>query len=162
MSNVWDNAAPTNPWDVKSQDEVLVEWQRLQTVLVNAKADEMDFRKYVVSRAFPKPEEGTNTIELGNDYKLKATIKFNYKLNASDDKIEETLDKISKIGNRGPIVAERLVSWTPNFLLTEYRLLEQDKAESVECAEILKHVQEILEITDAAPTLAIVEPKAKK
>ena len=77
MTNAWPTTN-TNPWDNKSQDEVLMEWERRKKALETAKADEMDFRKYVVSRAFPNKSEGTNTIELGNDYKLKAQIKFNY------------------------------------------------------------------------------------
>ena len=161
MTNAWPTTN-TNPWDNKSQDEVLMEWERRKKALETAKSDEMDFRKYVVSRAFPNKTEGTNTVELGNDYKLKAVVKYNYNLDASNDKIEEALDRIAKIGNRGIVVAERLIKWTPSFLLTEYRLLEDEKNESNDAKEILKIIQEFLVITEASPTLTIVEPKAKK
>lgn len=165
FSESWGNtqsATNVNPWDAKNQDEVLMEWERRKRALENAKADEMDFRKYVVSRAFPQKHEGTNTIELGNDYKLKAVVKYNYNLDASNDKIEDALDRIAKIGNRGIVVAERLIKWTPSFLLTEYRLLEEEKNESNDAKEILKIIQEFLVITEAAPTLDIVEPKKAK
>lgn len=146
----------------KSRDEVLLEWDNRKKALDKAKSDEMEFRKYVVSRAFPNPTEGTNTVELENDYNLKAVVKFNYNLDASNDKIEEALDRIAKIGNRGIVVAERLIKWTPSFLLTEYRLLEEEKNESNDAKKILKIIQEFLVITEGAPTLTIVEPKAKK
>lgn len=157
---------PSNPWDAKPQDEVLLEWQRLQQTLAKAKADEMEFRKYVVSRAFPNKQEGTNTLELGNGYELKAQIKFNYKL-ADNDTVEKCLDKIAKTGNQGPFIADRLVSWTPNFLLTEYRQLQEsatnnDPMISGPAKAILKEVEVMLTIDDAAPTLNIKEPKAKK
>lgn len=176
MNNNWSNewATPTaiapvseppkqfNPWDHMTQDELLVRHQQLKDALDKAKADEMELRKYIVNRAFPNKVEGTNTLELGNGYELKAGIKFNYKL--LDNKVvDDCLDRISKIGNQGSFVAERLVSWTPNFLLTEYRELQEHAKEGhLEAQTILKITNEMLDITDAAPTLTIKEPKGKK
>ena len=78
----------------------------------------MEMRKYIVSRAFSENVEGTNNKDLGNGYTLKAGIKFNYKIAVDNNKLEECLDRIAKIGNRGNIVAERMISWTfPRFLL---------------------------------------------
>lgn len=149
-------------WDNKSKDDVLVEWDKRKKALEQAKADEMEFRKYVVKRAFPNPTEGTNTIELGNGYELKANIKFNYNL-ADNDIVEKTLEKIAKIGNQGTFIADRLVSWTPNFLLTEYRQLQEEmKKGSIEATQIIKLISEMLIVKDAAPSLNIKEPKAKK
>lgn len=150
-----------NPWDDKSQDEVLLEWGKRKTILAVAKEREMEFRKYVVNRAFPEKHEGTNTLELGKGYELKANVKFNYKL-ADNDVVEKTLEEIAVIGNRGKFIADRLVSWTPNFLLTEYRQLQEDeKAGSAEAKNILKLVEKMLTIDDAAPELKIKEPKVK-
>lgn len=146
-------------WDAKSRDEVLAEWEARQQLLAKAKEREMEFRKYVVSRAFPNATEGTNTVELNNGYALKANIKYNYKL--ADNKIvEDTLDKIAKVGNQGSFIADRLVSWSPSFLLTEYRKLQEDKTE--EGKTILKLVTEMLTIEEAAPSLEIKSPKVKK
>lgn len=155
-------AIPTNPFDALNQDELLFKHQKMKEDLEVLKAHEMELRKYIVSRVFPKPNEGMNTLELGAGYELKATVKYHYNLDASNDKIEAALDRIAKIGNRGPIVAERLISWTPAFLLTEYRLLQEEKDTSAEAKAILQIVNEILVITDAAPTLAIKEPKKGK
>jgi hypothetical protein len=52
------------------------------------------------------------------------------------------------------------VSWTPNFLLTEYRALSE--TDTQEAKDILRIVHEMLEITDAAPAVSIVEPKKAK
>lgn len=152
-----------NPWDNKGRDECLMEWQRLKQTLADAKEAEMDFRKYVVKRAFPNPVEGTNTLELGNGYSLKAGVKFNYKLNNDNKIIDACLERIGKIGNDGSFIAERLVSWTPNFLLTEYRqVCENAEGGSDTAKQIIKELGSILTIEDAAPTLKIKEPKKKK
>lgn len=153
-----DALAP-DPRDNLTQDQVLQAWEISKRQLINAKEREMDWRKYVVKRAFPQPVEGTNTLELGNGYALKATVKYNYKL-LSNEVVENCLARIAKIGNQGSFIADRLVSWSPSFLLTEYRTLQEGDTE--EAKQILKIVNEMLEITDAAPTAEIKAPKVKK
>ncbi len=152
----------TNPLDAMTEDQLLMQWADLKLKVEAAKATEMEMRRYIVSRAFPEKVEGTNNKDLGNGYVLKAGIKFNYKIAVNNNKLEQCLDRIAKIGNRGNIVAERMISWTPNFLLQEYRLLQDEVNNSIEAKEILKIVNEFLVITDAAPTLEIREPKIKK
>jgi len=148
--------------DSLSQDQVLLKWQEAKDALAKAKDFELELRKYVVSRAFPEKQEGTNTVELGNDYKLKAVIKYNYKL-AENAVVQRCLDRVAKTGNEGAFIAERLVSWTPNFLLQEYRAIQEEVEKGNATAkQIYDIVNEMLTISEAAPTLNIVEPKAKK
>src|SRR5258708_3058030 len=153
---------PANPWDKLNEDGILMLWADKKKGIEAAKEEEMDLRKYIVKREFPKPNEGTNTKDLGNGYQLKAAIKYNYNL-ADNDTVEDCLNRIAKLGNEGTFIAERLVSWKPSFLLTEYRQLVEDKEKGEKRAEdILNIVTDMLVITEAAPTLNIVEPKAKK
>lgn len=154
------NPKPSNPWDSLDQDALLMLHKEKQDALATMKAEELELRKYIVDRAFPQKEEGTNTLELGNGYQLKATIKRNYKL-AENPIVEKCLDAVAKIGNQGAFIADRLVSWTPNFLLTEYRKLEEEATTSEEAKAILKAIEPMLTITEAAPTLTIKEPKKK-
>lgn len=155
-------AEPTDQRDALSRDNVLFFWQKSKDALAKAKEEEMEWRKYVVKRAFPQPEEGMNTLELENGYQLKAAVKFNYKL-SDNDTVEKTLSEISSIGNEGKFIAERLVSWSPHFLLTEYRALQEEAEKNNPTAKaILQSVSKMLVIEDAAPTLTIKEPKAKK
>ena len=157
----FDNAVPINPLDALSQDELLLKWDALKADLAKAKEAEMEMRKYIVSRAFPDKHEGTNILELGNGYELKAGIKFNYSL-ADNKTVENCLDRIALIGNQGSFIAERLVSWKPSFLLTEYRnLQEQEKDGDSTAKAVLTIVHEMLTIKDAAPSL-IKAPKGKK
>lgn len=157
-----ENPVPSTPWDNWTNDQCLMHWQSLKDALSAAKDAELEFRKYVVTREFPKPDEGTNTKELGNGYKLKAVVKYNYKL-PDNDKVEAGLKKLETLGNEGAFIGERLISWTPNFLLKEYRLLEDDAEKGSKFAnDALAIIHSFLEITEAAPTLTITEPKAKK
>lgn len=163
-SSNWDTVTNPSPstfpeWDSKDRDAVLLEWDRLKKLLAQTKELELEFRKYVVKRNFPNPNEGMNTLELGNGYDLKAGIKYNYKL-ADNKTVEAGLEKIAAIGNQGSFIADRLVSWTPNFLLTEYRELQ--KEETKEAKEILQIISTFLTIEEAAPSLEIKAPKKVK
>lgn len=156
------NPTPSNPWDAMNEDALLLLWNAKKAAIETAKAEEMELRKYIVKREFPKPQEGTQRKELGNGYELKAVVKYNYNL-ADNETVEKCLDHISALGNEGSFIADRLVSWKPNFLKTEYNdLLERKSKGDERAAKILDIVNDMLTITDGAPTLDIVEPKAKK
>jgi len=77
--------------------------------------------------------------------------------------VEATLEKLSNMGTAGSAIADRLVSWKPNFLLTEYRQLQEDKEKGSQFAQTaLNIIGDMLTITEAAPELEIKEPKVKK
>lgn len=156
------NPTPSNPWDALTNDQLLLLWEQKKKAIETAKEEEMELRKYIVKREFPTANEGMNTKELGGGYQLKASVKYNYNL-ADNDTVEATLDKLSKLGNAGSAIADRLVSWKPNFLLTEYRQLQEDKEKGSQFAnEALNIISTMLTITEAAPTLEIKEPKVRK
>jgi len=171
MNNAWptqtatawpSDPKPSSPYDKLTNDELLLEWQKKKDAIETAKAEEMELRKYIVTREFPKPKEGMNTKELGEGYQLKAGVKYNYNL-ADNDTVEACLEKLANMGAAGSAIADRLVSWKPNFLLTEYRQLQEDKEKGSQFAQTaLSIIGEMLTITEAAPTLEIKEPKGKK
>lgn len=167
MSNWGDPVQPSwpvqpfNPWDNMTRDELLVKHQQLKDALEKAKEAEMNLRKYIVNRVFPNATEGTNTLELGNGYKAKAVVKYNYNLDPDLDKVEDALERIARMGNEGAFIAERLVKWSADFLLTEYRKLQEPDATEIQKA-IKKEIDSVLTITEAAPTFEIKEPKVKK
>jgi hypothetical protein len=148
--------------DAMDKDRLLLLWEQRKRAIEVAKELEMEVRKYIVKREFPEANEGMNTKELGNGYQLKAGIKYNYNL-ADNDTVQDCLQRISRLGNDGSFIADRLVSWKPNFLLTEYRQLCEDKDKGNQTAiAVLDIVNEMLTITDGAPTLEIKEPKKAK
>jgi hypothetical protein len=164
FTDSWPTATPAsaNPWDALSRDQLLTMHLELKKQLDKLKDDEMKLRKYIVAKAFPEAKEGMNTQELGNGYELKAGVKYNYNLKANTI-VEEGLEELSKTGNDGSFIAERLVSWTPNFLLTEYREIQLLAEEGNELAkQRLYIISKFMTITEGAPTLEIKEPKGKK
>jgi hypothetical protein len=187
MGNPWDtlNPAPiVNQWPLPEkpswltdeikialennglpidQDGMLLLQQRAKNQLDYWKEMEMEYRKICAAFLVPTKTQGMNNIELGNGFTAKVGIKYNYKLDSDNDKVWNGLSKIENLGNEGKFVADRLVSWTPNFLLTEYRQLQEDSEKgSTFAKDALKVINEFLTITDAAPTIDIKEPKGKK
>ena len=146
----------------QDRDGLLMLWQKAKDDIEKAKSFEMEIRKLAVKATFEKPKEGMNTVELGNGYQAKAQIKFNYNL-ADNDTVEACLEEISKVGNEGSFIADRLVGWTPSFKLTEYRLIQEGVEKGDQSAiKIMNCINRMLTITEAAPTLEIKEPKVKK
>lgn len=147
----------TNNPNLERDNEILA-WQEAAKLLVTAKLREMELRKAVMARNFPKAEVGTNNLELGMGYKLKAVRKLNYNLANGEGETEAALDQISQLGNEGQFIAERLVGWTPKLSLTEYNKLEASNPTHVKIKAI---IDAVLTVTDGAPTLEVVPPKGK-
>ena len=153
--NVWANP-PSSQAELdalEKRNALLVKWEKAKQDLERAKEDEMDLRKQVAAAYFPNPEKGVNNVDLGNKYTLKMTHKLNYKLNDDNDAIEKALDKIERTGNEGKFIAERLISWKASLSMTEYNQLDP---------KYKKIIDEVITITEAAPSLEIKEPKVKK
>lgn len=148
-----------------SNDGMLMLWKQWKYNLDIAKDLEMQYRKICATLLVPQKTEGTVTVPLGNDFNAKVNHKYNYNLKkVSNNDIWASLDKIKVYGNLGPVVADRLVSWTPNFLKTEYNsLMDEAETGNENAKAILKIINdELLTIDEAAPELKIVEPKGKK
>lgn len=167
-NQAWGSVTPPaelkslNPWDSMNEDALLLLWSDKKAAIEKAKSEEMDLRRYIVGREFPKASEGTTRKDLGNGYQLKAVVKYNYTL-AENSVVEECLDHIAALGNEGPFIADRLVSWKASFLKTEYNdLLDRKEKGDERAIKILSIVDKMLTIKAAAPELDIIEPKAKK
>ena len=144
---------------VAERDRLLLTWEESKKALEVAKEKEMEQRKAVVAFAFdPNKESGTERIELGNGYQAKAVKKVSYsfikteggKLNKAA--IDNALSKIEKTGPAGELIAERLVKWTPDLSLTEYKQLDE---------KFKKIIDEVIVTSEGAPTLEIIAPKSK-
>jgi hypothetical protein len=146
---------------VIERDRLLLSWQRSQEALAAAKETEADLRRQCVDFAFdPNKNSGTERIALGNGYEAKAVKKINYgwvKTPEGDKvdkkRIERALDAIEACGNEGVFIAERLIKWTPDLSLTEYKTLAD---------QYKKIIDEVIVTSEGMPTLEIVAPKGKK
>jgi hypothetical protein len=155
-----------SPEWLAERDRILAAWEKAKVDLEKAKADEMDRRKEFVKFAFDNEKlSGTERIPLSNGYEAKAVKKLNFKF-VSDvegvealDALDAALTEIENVGPEGKFVAERLVRWSADLSLTEYKLLEKGGEFGVKVKSIIDRV---IETTEGAPTLEIIPPKDKR
>lgn len=142
------------------RDQLILQWQASKNALEVAKQDEIKLRQEVVHFTFdPTKVKGTENVELGNGYKLKAVKKLNFGWIKRDDgktnkdAIEDALVKIEERSPAGALIAERLVKWTPELSQTEYNLLSAEDKTAIDA---------VIVTTEGTPSLELVEPKATK
>lgn len=136
-----------------SRDMKIMQWQEANCKLAEAKVIELALRNEVVSMNFiDHKESGTENVELGNGYKLKAVFKLNYSLNNTDDAVDKALSKLEKAGAEGAFIAERLVKWKPELSISEYNKLD---------TKFKKIIDEVIKTSPGTPSLELVEPKSK-
>ncbi len=145
---------------IAERDRLLLVWQNAKAALDAAKETELQARKAAVLMMHDPSKSGkTENVLLGNGYKakLKVPIRYGFVKNEDDrvdkKRIDLALQQIEKDGSAGELVAERLIKWTPDLSLTEYKLLP-DKWKAI--------IDEVIVTSEGTPTLEIVEPKAKK
>lgn len=135
------------------RDKAILEWLESVKTLAAAKQDEVSRRNAIVAMCFPNPTEGTNNLVLGNGYTLKCVVKYNYTMDKDNAKVEAALEAIERLGDEGKFLADRIVRWTPELSVTEYRELgTKYKAE----------IDKVLTIKPGQSSLELAEPKAKK
>lgn len=142
---------------INDPTERLKAWNAVSAEAARLKALEMHMRTAAVAAYFPTAGAGTSNFDLGGGYTLKVVKKENYKL-AKDEQLDPVILKIEKLGEKGKLIAERLLKWKAEISVTEYKALSNtDKVES----DIKKLIDSVLTITPGAPELEIVAPKTK-
>lgn len=137
----------------ETKEQVLQKWLDANKALTDAKAVEATLRQKVVEMYPFEADEGTERVPLANGYELKVVKKLNYTLNNKDDATDKALTKLEEMGERGKLIAERLVSWKPTLSISEYRELTAGERGIID---------EVLTIKPGLPSLELVEPKDKK
>ena len=142
------NKIPTaTEFEHMARDAQLLTWDALQKQLTTLKSREMEMRKYIVesnSQGIDAGVVGTQNVDLGNGWKLKAVIKDTYTLDADNDKVEAALDKLEDWQ------ADRLVKWSPRMLKREYDELTDAQRDTF---------NDVVTIKRTSPTLSLVAPK---
>lgn len=150
---------------IRYRNEILADWEAAKKQLDAAKELEMELRKKFVSVATSADKiSGTENVDLGEGWKAKTVKKVTYKLGSkvegvsARDAVDAALQKIEALGDEGHFIAERLVKWTADLSLSEYKALD----EHPRGPEIKALLSPVLTIDSGAPTLEIVPPKSKK
>ena len=142
-----NNTPTAAEFEGMTRDAQLLTWDATQKQLTALKAREMEMRKYIVesnSQGIDADIIGTQNVDLGNGWKLKAVIKDTYTLDKDNDKVEAALDRLDDWQ------ADRLVKWSPRMMKKEYdELTEAQRAA----------FNDVVTIKRAAPTLTLVPPK---
>lgn len=147
----------------QQRERKLASWEATKQQLATLKDLEMAQRKECTALYFPEPKQGTQRVELGNDYKLKLVAKQNYTLDKDNSKVDKVQDAIEATGNEGVFIAERLFKWSVELSVSEYKdLCEQAEKGSAQAIKIKALVDTILTTSWGAPTLEIEAPKVKK
>jgi len=130
-----------------TSDNNLMEWRELQIRMKQLKSREIELRKLIVQESFdPNMVEGTETIDLGNDYKLKCRHNLRYNVERDNEKVLQVVSKL-------PVdVAKRILKWKADLSLTEYKQLDKEHK---------KLVDKIVTTVPGNPVLELVEPKVK-
>lgn len=132
-------------------EKLLVEWSGLKRQLEKIDeqrepivAQERDLRAKVMAAAFPEAKEGTNTLELPNEWKLKGVVKIDRKVDEAA--LPATVTVLRSMG----VNSDRLLRYKPELELKEYRSLTAEQMKIMDGALVIKR---------AASTLELVEPK---
>lgn len=122
--------------------QLLAKWQDVAKELKSLKVQEMDMRKKLSKHFFPNPKEGTNTCDLGNEWKAKTNHKVNRKC---DEAVFEAVFSRLPRGSKSS-----LIKFEPKLIVKAYKSLT-DKERKI--------FDECLIISDGSPTLSVVPPK---
>lgn len=143
------NLTTCNP-ETQSKEEVLAAWYSAVEGCKVAKVQielEQNLRKRVAALFFPDPQEGTNTVELQQGWKMKLTHKIDRKLDEAS--LEAVKVQLREMGvNPDPLVAMK-----PNLDVKAYKGL---KAINPEASKVF---EQALTIKPASPTIELLQPK---
>lgn len=103
-------------------------------------------RLEIAKLAFPNPREGSNTLALGNGYKLKVEHKINRRIDVA------ALTMFKDTFEGADIKVDDLVRYKPELTVGNFKKLSEEKQ---------RIFGQCLTITEGTPTVELVEPKAK-
>lgn len=130
--------------------DLLTQWQALVAKIAAAKAlveQEQELRKAIFALAFPKPEEGTQRMDLGEGWKLKAVHKVDRKLD------EAALPAVLKQLRARKVAVDELVTYKPSLCVSIYKALP---------ADLRAIMDEVVTSKPAMPSLEVEAPKEPK
>jgi hypothetical protein len=133
-------------------DELILEQQEAAKQAAFYSKRDKELRALIYGMAFAGLDYGTqHNTPLGKGYFLKGKRPVNYKVDPNT--VDAALDELSQLGNEGSFVADRVIKWSPELSLTEYKNLT---------AEQKAIVDKVITTTPGLPTLEVVAPKEGK
>lgn len=150
------STVPVAPMTREEINAILGEWHEAKKILDAAKEVEMALRQRIVKESgmFDAGNVvGTETYNLGGGWKVKAVKKQNYKIENKQGEAFAVLHSLSEMAGDDEdlkAIVRELFSFDANLRKTQF-----DKLRGPE----RKLVEDILTITDGAPSLELIAPK---
>ena len=119
-------------------------WFKATKELAKVKAKEILLRTKIFKGKFPTPREGTNNLDIGGGYFLKATHVINRAVD--DAAFKASLEAFAEAG----IPTDKIVRYKPDLATGVYRELTEEQRNLFDTALIIK---------DGTPGLEITQPK---
>jgi len=138
----------------EQKDKLLEDWQAAKKAAKQWKEYEQQLRTYIVEHGgiFDKTKEsGTENVELGNGYKLKAKKSISYKVENKKGEAIQMVQRLAALGEASAHKAKDLFRFDAELRISEYKKL--DDAEKA-------LVDEIITTKPGMPSLELVEPKS--
>lgn len=110
-----------------TRDDKILAWAKNAELLKAVKNVEMAQRKEIFGDIFPDPKTGTNTLDLGAGYKLKAVHGYETKLEATTFALLQP--EIEKLGDAAKAELAEAVKFTPALVAKGYKAMSEEVKE---------------------------------
>jgi hypothetical protein len=139
----------------------LAQWQQAQRQLDEVKAAEFALRNEIIIKAGfdPAKLDGTESLDIGQGWKLKAKKNLSYKLTNKEGETVALQTAIGTIANR-PEIATNLVRWEP--VLAEKLYKDEFLPLLAQFPQLAEIVAKALTVKPGAPQLELVPPEPEK
>lgn len=140
------------------QNAMLQHWMNVEAESKAKSEEEFALRAQIV-KGFgfdPSKLEGTQSLEIGNGWKLQATKTQSYSATNAHGETEKLLNVIGAVD---PGVACALVKWSPDLSKKQYKALVE--SDLIKNEEIKTALAAAITIKTGAPSLALIEPKTE-
>lgn len=133
--------------------ELLDKWKTARSNLAQWAVYEAELRTLIVFEAGFPAEDGTHYFELAEGFRLQCVRRTNYTISKEKGALEGALLNITNMGEEGKFIAQRVIKYTPELVMKEYKDLQP-------------HYKSILDrvVTSkpGMPALELIPPKEPK
>lgn len=144
----------------QAQYAMLMQWRKIQSDIEQLQTEELELRNKLITSglfyALDKKREGTETIQLGAGWTLKAEKIQYYNLTNSNKQTELALGYVAYTD---PVTAAALVSWKPNLARGVFKKLDKTTQEYFKDALTISPGQSSLTLNP--PTEAYLKEQAQ-
>lgn len=137
----------------EQKDKLLADWKEAKATVARWKEYEQELRAYIVNNGGffdPNKEKGTENVDLGNGYKLKAKKSISYKVENKKGEAIQMVQRLASLGEASAVKASELFRFDAELRTSIYKTLNETEKALVDT---------ILTTKAGMPTLELVEPK---